>query len=60
MIMARKSAIQLLKNISNGEGLINKKLQFYNSDGVKKVFDVHHYGKGETILFKKKPLFSIA
>ena len=28
-------------------------LEFLNEEGVKKVFKVHHYSNGNTILFKK-------
>ena len=58
--MARKNTFQLLKDISTDEGVKDRTLHFYNSDGVKKVFDIHHYGEDGALLFKKKPTISIA
>ena len=36
-----------LSNGTNGETF-----EFYNDKGIKKIFDVHHYSNGNTILFK--------
>lgn len=33
--------------------LNGKTLQFYNQEGVKKEFEIHHYGEGGTLYFKK-------
>ena len=30
-----------------------KKFEFYDLEGEKKVFDIHHYGKGNTLYLKK-------
>ena len=39
----------------NEEKLINKKIiQFYNTDGVKKVFDIHRYSDKGTLYFLRK------
>ena len=39
----------------NEEKLINKKIiQFYNTDGVKKVFDIHRYSDHGTLYYKRK------
>ena len=58
--MARKNTIQLLKDMSPKETKTEKTLQFQNSNGVEKVFDVHHYGEDGALLFKKKSTISIA
>ena len=31
----------------------NEKFEFYNLDGEKKVFKIHHYGNGNTLYLKK-------
>jgi hypothetical protein len=39
----------------NEEKLINKKIiQFYNTDGVKKVFDIHRYSDKGILYFLRK------
>ena len=58
--MARKNTNQLLKDMNVEETITDKTLHFYNSDGVKKVFDVHRYGEDGALLFKKKSPISIA
>ena len=58
--MARKNTIQLLKDMDINETITEKTLHFYDSDGVKKVFDVHRYGEDGALLFKKKSPISIA
>jgi len=40
-------SLQLTKGI-NGETL-----EYFTDKGVRKVFDIHHYSNGNTILFKK-------
>jgi hypothetical protein len=41
--------------LMNEEKLINKKtIQFYNTDGVKKVFDIHRYSDKGTLYFLRK------
>ncbi len=35
-------------------GKNGKTLKFYNHEAKKKVFEIHHYGDGKTIYFKKK------
>ena len=35
------------------KGTNGKTLEFYNDEGEKKVFDIHHYNNGQSILFKK-------
>ena len=37
-------------HLSNGEN--GETLEFYDEKGIKKIFDVHHYSNGHTILFK--------
>lgn len=37
-------------HISNGTN--GETLEFYSDKGIKKIFDVHHYSNGHTILFK--------
>ncbi len=37
-----------------------KTIQFFNTDGVKKVFDVHKYGNAGTLYFKRKTEVAIA
>lgn len=48
--MARTNTNQLMKDINT----YDKTLKFYNSEGVKKEYDVHHYGNDGALLFKKK------
>ena len=40
--------------MSTNDTITDKTLHFYNSDGVKKVYDVHKYGEDGALLFKKK------
>lgn len=35
-------------------GMDGKTLQFYDHKGIKKVYDIHHYGKGKALYFKKE------
>ncbi|MDG1329296.1 MAG: hypothetical protein P8P27_03560 [Flavobacteriaceae bacterium] len=50
MINSKKKSI-----IMNEEKLINKKIiQFYNTDGVKKVFDIHRYSDKGILYFLRK------
>lgn len=58
--MARKNTVQLLKDMDINETTTDKTLHFLNSDGEKKVFDVHRYGEDGALLFKKKSSISIA
>ena len=42
------------KNRSEYFSIVNeKKFEFYNLDGEKKVFEIHRYGKGSTLYLKK-------
>lgn len=60
-LLLEKNSFQLLndemksvnENLQLLKGIHGKTLEFYSDEGVKKVFDVHHYNKGNTILFKK-------
>ncbi len=39
----------------NDEVTVNKKtIHFYNTEGVKKVFDIHRYSDRGTLYFKRK------
>lgn len=52
---------QRVKGVLNSEnreeyfsiGSNGKKFEFYNEDGEKKVFEIHHYGDGKTLYFRK-------
>jgi len=57
--MARKNTFQLLKDMDTNDTITDKTLQFTNSDGVEKVYDVHKYGDDGALLFKKKSPISI-
>ena len=50
----------LRKGVLNSENrneyfsIVNgNKFEFYDLEGEKKVFDIHHYGKGSTLYLKK-------
>jgi hypothetical protein len=50
----------LIKGVLNSENkneyftiVDGKKFEFYNLEGEKKVFKIHHYGNGKTLYFKK-------
>lgn len=35
-------------------GMDGKTLQFYDHNGVRKVYEIHRYGKGKALYFKKE------
>ena len=35
-------------------GMDGKTLQFYDHNGVKKVYEIHRYGKGKALYFKRE------
>jgi len=41
-------------NVKKAKASNGKTIQFLNSDGVKKVFDVHRYSENGTLFFKRK------
>jgi len=43
----------LIKDQHFSIDLDGKTLQFYNHKGEEKVFEINHYGEGNTIFFKK-------
>ena len=41
-------------------GVDGKTLQFYDHNGVKKVYEIHHYGNGKALYFKKETQDKVA
>lgn len=41
-------------NVKKVKSTNSKIVQFMNAAGIKKVFDVHRYGNGGTLYFKRK------
>lgn len=50
MSNSNKETINLNEEISKNK----KTIQFYNDEGVKKVFDIHRYSERGTLYFKRK------
>ena len=51
-----KNSNNMLTEMNSEEftlGVDGKTLQFFSNDGVKKVFEIHRYGKGKALYFKR-------
>ena len=65
--MALKNRLQVLKNVVDfdeklqffSNGTNGETVHYYDDKGVKNVFDVHHYGDGGTLYFKKKKFANV-
>jgi len=61
LVSTLKDSFQQINSEMNGvneelqlsKGIHGETLEYFSDEGVKKIFDVHHYSNGNTILFKK-------